>query len=181
MRTICTASKSRAHFALMLCVAIVGNSVNASDVPEILPQPDKPPPSSGKVQVYIKIGRMPVGASGLLRHGVYHTANSDAPKGARVAIYKGAWAADTDYNSMKPARKTTVALGTVKARLPSIEGPHTVVATVFIDVPMSGTHEIHAGYDESSHAVVSLAGQEVYRKEPGKEVVVTPVPLRAGK
>ncbi|GIS60734.1 MAG: hypothetical protein CM1200mP2_29590 [Planctomycetaceae bacterium] len=82
---------------------------------------------------------------------------------------------------MKPAKKTTVALGTVKARLPSIEGPHTVVATAFIDVPMSGTHEIHAGYDESSHAVVSLAGQEVYRKEPGKEVVVTPVPLRAGK
>ena len=134
MRTICTASKSRAHFALMLCVAIVGNSVNASDVPEILPQPDKTPPSSGKVQVYIlagqsnmvgfgylkgsrpvypsiylsadpniKIGRMPVGASALLRHGVYQGSNSDAPKGARVAIYKGAWSADTDYTAMKPA------------------------------------------------------------------------------
>ena len=212
MRTICTASKSRVHCALMLCVAIVGNSASASDVPAILPRPDRTPPSSGKVQVYIlagqsnmvgfgylqgsrpvypniylsadpniKIGRMPVGASALLRHGVYQTANSDAAKGARVAIYKGAWAADTDYSAMKPARKTTVALGTVDARLPSIEGPHTVVATAFIDVPMSGTHEIHTGFGESTHAVVSLAGKEVYRKEPGKEAVVTPVPLRRGK
>ncbi len=212
MRTKCTTSKSLPHCALMVCLALVGNSANASDVPAILPRPDKTPPSSGKVKVYIlagqsnmvgfgylkgsrpvypsiylsadpniKIGRMPVGASALLRHGVYQGSNSDAPKGARVAIYKGAWSADTDYSAMKPARKTTVALGTVDARLPSIEGPHTIVATAFIDVPMSGTHEIHAGFEASTHAVVSLAGKEVYRKEPGKKAVLTPVPLRQGQ
>ena len=129
----------------------------------------------------IKVGRMPVGPSALLRHGVYQTADKDAPKGAKVAIYPGAYKAGTDYGAMKPVKETTVALGTVAAQLPAIDGPHTVVAKAFIDVPMSGTHEIHAGFEESTHAVVSLAGKEVYRKEPGKEAVVTPVPLEQGK
>ena len=129
----------------------------------------------------IKVGRMPVGPSALLRHGVYQTAERDAPKGAKVAIYPGAYKAGTDYSAMKPVKETTVALGTVAAQLPAIDGPHTVVAKAFIDVPMSGTHEIHAGFEESTHAVVSLAGNEVYRKEPGKDAVVTPVPLEQGK
>jgi len=128
----------------------------------------------------VKVGRMPVGPSALLRHGVYQAADRNAKSGARVEIYRGAWSADVDYSRQKPVKETTVALGTVSARLPSIEGPHTVVASAFIDVPMGGTHEIHVGNAESTHAVVSLAGKEVYRKEPGKDVVVTPVPLRPG-
>ncbi len=129
----------------------------------------------------IKVGRMPVGPSALLRHGVYQTADADAPKGAKVAIYPGAYKARADYSAMKPIKETTVALGTVAAQLPAIKGPHTVVAKAFIDVPMSGTHEIHAGFEESTHAVVSLAGAEVYRKEPGKDAVVTPAALVQGK
>ncbi len=129
----------------------------------------------------IKVGRMPVGPSALLRHGVYQTAENDAPKGARVAVYPGAYEEGADYGAMKPAKEATIALGTVAAQLPAIEGPHTVVAKAFIDVPMSGTHEIHAGFEDSSHAVVSLAGDEVYRKEPGKDAVVAPVRLEQGK
>jgi alpha-galactosidase len=124
---------------------------------------------------------MPVGPSALLRHGVYQGAEADAPKGAKVAIYPGAWQEGTDYSAMKPVKETTVALGTVEAELPSMDGPHTVVAKAFIDVPMSGTHEIRAGFEDSSHAVVSLDGKEVYRKEPGKQAVITPVPLEQGK
>lgn len=129
----------------------------------------------------IKVGRMPVGPSALLRHGVYQTADSDAPQGAMVAIYKGAYKEGTDYSALKPVKETIVALGTVAAQLPTIDGPHTVVAKAFIDVPMSGTHEIHAGFEDSTHAVVSLEGKEVYRKDPGKESVVTPVALEQGK
>jgi len=129
----------------------------------------------------IKIGRMPVGPSALLRHGMYQTADKDAPKGAKVAVYPGAYKAGRDYSAISPAKETTVALGTVAAQLPAINGPHTVVARTFIDVPMSGTHEIHAGFEDSSHAVVSLAGKEVYRKDPGKDAVVTPAALEQGK
>src|SRR5210317_846780 len=39
----------------------------------------------------IKVGRMPVGPSALLRHGIYQSADSHAPTGARVAIYSGAY------------------------------------------------------------------------------------------
>ena len=129
----------------------------------------------------IRVGRMPVGPSALLRHGVYQAAGKDSPAGARVAIYQGAHNAATDYGAVKPVMETTVSLGTVDARLPSIEGPHTLVATAFIDVPMSGTHEIHAGFGESTHAVVSLEGREVYRREVGKDAVITPVALEEGR
>ena len=35
----------------------------------------------------IKVGRMPVGPSALLKHGVYQSAKEDSPKGAKVAVY----------------------------------------------------------------------------------------------
>ena len=54
----------------------------------------------------IKIGRMPVGNSALLRHGVYQSADSDAPQGAKVSIYRGDYREGTDYNSTKPAKET---------------------------------------------------------------------------
>lgn len=129
----------------------------------------------------IKVGRMPVGPSALLRHGVFQTAGLDAPRGAKVAIYAGPYQEGTDYGTMKPIKQTTVALGTVDVELPTVNGPHTVVANAYIEIPMSGTHEIHAGFKDSSHAVVSLDGREVYRKEPGKEAVITPLPLEQGK
>jgi hypothetical protein len=129
----------------------------------------------------VKVGRMPVGPSALLRHGVYQTSENEATKGAKVSIYNGAYNPDTDYAAMKPAKQSTVALGTVAAKLPSIDGPHTLVAKAFIDVPMSGTHEIHPGFEDSTYAVVSLEGKEVYRKDVGKDAVVTPVALEQGK
>ncbi len=129
----------------------------------------------------IKVGRMPVGPSALLRHGVYQDAGKDAPKGAGVAVYAGAYKEGSNYNDMQPVKEATVALGTVSAQLPAIAGPHTVLARAFIDVPMSGTHEIHTGFKESAHAVVTLAGKEVYRKELGREAMITPVSLERGK
>lgn len=129
----------------------------------------------------LKAGRMPVGTSALLPHGVYQSADKDAAKGAKVAVYKGAYEEGKNYEALQPAKVGTVALGTVSEQLPAIDGPHTVVAKAFIDVPMSGKHEIHAGYEDSTHAVVTLAGKEVYRKEPGKEAVVTPVDLEEKK
>ena len=129
----------------------------------------------------IKIGRMPVGPSALLRHGVYQTASEDSPTGAEVAIYPGAYKVDADYSSRTPVKETSVALGTVDAQLPTMDGPHTIVAKAFIEVPMSGTHEIHAGFEDSTHAIVTLEGKEVYRKDPGKDAVITPVPLEQRK
>ncbi len=128
----------------------------------------------------IKPGRMPVGPSALLPHGVYQSAARDAPAGAKVAVYAGAYRADTDYARMRPVQETTVALGTVEARLPSIDGPHTVVVDAFIDVPMTGAYELHVGHADSSYAVATLDGQEVYRKDVGQEVRLTRINLERG-
>ena len=129
----------------------------------------------------IKVGRMPVGPSALLKHGVYQSANKEALRGAKVGIYPGAYKAGAAYDTLKSIKRTTVALGSVEAQLPTIEGPHTVVAKAFIDVPMSGTHEIHVGFGNSTYAIVSLDGKEVYRRDLGKDAVITPVALEQGK
>ncbi len=129
----------------------------------------------------IKVGRMPVGPAALIKHGVFQTAELDAPKGAKVSIYRGAYSSDTDYSHMKPVKETTVALGDVGAQLPTIEGPHTVVAKAFIDVPMSGMHEIHVGFAASAAAVATLMDDEVYRQEPGTEAILNSVRLEQGK
>ena len=82
----------------------------------------------------IKVGRMPVGASALLKHGVYQGDGPDSPVGGRVAIYQGGFNAAKNDTATKPVKETTVALGTVNARLPSMDGPHTVVVKAFIHI-----------------------------------------------
>ncbi len=128
----------------------------------------------------IKVGRMPVGPSALLKHGVYQSNQDDSPKGAKVFIYSGAYKSGTDYSKLKPVKQTTVALGTVATELPSIPGPHTTVVKAFIDVPMKGTYELHPGYEASTHAIVTMGGNEVYRKDVGKEASINAVTLMRG-
>ena len=129
----------------------------------------------------LKAGRMPVGNSALLPHGVYQTAEKNAPKGAKVMIYKGNYKEGRDYSKLKPVKASTLALGTVAEQLPSIEGPHTVVVKAYIDVPMSGKHQIHAGYDSSTYAVVRLGDEEVYRRDLEQDAMHTEVQLERGK
>jgi hypothetical protein len=121
--------------------------------------------------------RMPAGPSALLPHGIYQSAKENAAKGARVDIYQGAYSAETEYTSIRPEKETSVALGTGSARLPGIDGPHTVMVTAFIDVPMTGKYEIHAGYEDSSYAIALIDGKEVYRRDAGKDAVFTTVKL----
>ena len=129
----------------------------------------------------IKVGRMPVGPSALLRHGIFQSDSIDAEPGAKAFIYSGEFDETVDYSQLKPVKETTVALGHVATNLPSIEKPHTVVVNAFIDVPMTGTHEIHPGFEDSTYAVVKLNGEEVYRREPGTDAKIKPVHLEEGK
>jgi len=125
--------------------------------------------------------RMPVGRSAIISHGIYQSADKDAPKGATVAVYKGAYKADTDYAKLTPVKEATVALGSTDVMLPGIDGEHTIVANAFIEVPMSGAFMVNAGFEDSTYAVVTVDGNEVYRKELGADSVVTKVNLEKGK
>ncbi len=124
--------------------------------------------------------KMPVGSSALLPHRVYQTKTGDAA-GATTSVYSGAYDAKADYANRNPVKETVLALGTVAAELPAVNGPHTVVVRAFLEIPISGAHEIHVGFGDSTHAIATLDGKEVYRKEIGGEEVVTKVNLESGK
>jgi hypothetical protein len=126
-------------------------------------------------------GAMPIGGSGLAAHGIYQSAGPDAAKGAKAAVFAGAYDAKADYSKLTPAKTATVALGTVAEKLPVMDGPHTVVVSAFIDVPTGGNHTIHAGFEESTCNAVTLDGKEVYRKEVGGKPVIAKVALEAGR
>jgi hypothetical protein len=124
---------------------------------------------------------LPFGRTAILPHGVYQSADKNAAKGAVVSVYNGAYDPKVDYAAAKAVKEDSVALGTVSAELPSIDGPHTVVARAFIDVPISGVYKTHAGYQASTHAIVTVDGKEVYRKEIGKEPVLEKITLEQNK
>jgi hypothetical protein len=113
----------------------------------------------------------------LQSHGVYQGATGDA-KGARVDIYHGAY--DPKLLS-EHAKQTTMKLGQVAETVPVIDGPCTPVAKAFIDVPDHRQLLVHVGYGDSSHAIATVGGKEVYRKEPGGQAKLTKVTLEAGK
>lgn len=124
--------------------------------------------------------RMPVGPSALLPHRFYQEATGDA-QGAKAMIYSGAYDPQADYAKLNPVKESVVALGNVSDELPSIEGPHTLVVKTFLEVPMSGAYEMHAGFGESTDAVVTVEGKEAYRKDPGGEAVIQKMPLEKAK
>ena len=129
----------------------------------------------------IKVGRMPVGHSALLPFAVFPSTEPDIRKGAMAKVFKGAYDPKADYDKQVPAQTVFFPLGTVSEKLPSIDGPHTVVVDAFVEVPMSGAYEFHPGFEDSTHAVVTLEEKEVYRKESAKDAVLAPVQLEAGK
>ena len=120
-------------------------------------------------------------APALAAHGIHQTAAPDAPTGAKVSLFAGAYDPKADYAESKPAQTTALALGTVAATIPTLDGPSTAVAAAFIDVPASGNYLVRVGFESSTHAVASIDGKEVYRKEAGGQPVLTKITLEAGK
>jgi len=127
-------------------------------------------------------GVMPIGGFGLAAHGIYQGAAAKAGKGAGFMLFPGAYDPKTDYAKLVPAKTTaTVALGKASENLPAKDGPHTALVDAAIEVPVTGTYTIHAGFEDSSCNVVTLDGKEVYRKEPGGKPVIAKVVLEQGK
>jgi len=128
----------------------------------------------------VKPRNLGMGKAAILPHRVYQNATGDA-RGAKGYVYHGVYDAKADYSKKKPVKESIVHLGTVAEYLPAIKAPHIVVVKGFIEVPMTGPHEAHAGLGASADAVVTLDGKTVYSKDPGAEPVLESVTLESGK
>ena len=128
----------------------------------------------------IKMCRMPVGSSGLLPHLVF-TSKEGNERGAKVSIYKESYNQTTDYTQVKPILVENVNLGSVAEKLPIVNEAHTTILEAYIEIPITGNHMVHAGFGDSSNAIVSIEGKEVYRKEIGGNKELTKIQLEAGK
>ena len=124
--------------------------------------------------------KMPVGPSALLPCRIYPESTGET-LGAKAALYSGTFDPQADYSKLTPVQETAVALGKVTEKLPALEAPHTLVVKAFIEVPLSGAHEVHAGFGTSECSIVQLDNKEVYRKEAQKPAVLTKMNLEAGK
>lgn len=134
-------------------------------------------------------GKMPAGTSrtksacqwvwknipALERHGVYQTIDGEAT-GAIVDLHAGSF-----DPKKKPVKSTTMKLGQVAETIPTLDGPCTAVAKAFIEVPVSGTYQIHVGHGDSSHAIATINDTEVYRKEANGQPTLTKITLETGK
>jgi len=127
----------------------------------------------------IKTARLPVGTSGLLPHHVFISKEGPEP-GATVKVFKGPFEPDVDYAAIRAVSTGTLPLGDVTADLPTIDGPHTCVVEGYLEVPMTGMHEIHPGFGDSEFAVVTVNGREVYRKLTEEPATLTTINLEAG-
>ncbi len=125
--------------------------------------------------------KMPVGNSAILPHGIYQSADGDAPKGAIAKVYEGAYDPKADYAQMKPVKMEPVALGTVSAELPTLSGQSTVVVEGTLEVPVNGNFQVHAGFEDSSLCIAQIDGKEVYRKTTAGKPKITEIHLKKGQ
>ena len=128
----------------------------------------------------VKPRNLNMGKAALLPHRVYRS-ETGGEQGAMAHVYDGVYTPDTDYSSKTPVKETVVQLGTVSERLPAVDGPHTIVVKGFIEVPMTGSHEVHVGLGDSTYGVATVDGKEAYRKEAGGQAKVTTLSLESGK
>jgi len=71
--------------------------------------------------------------------------------------------------------KEADALGSTAAKVPA------GMVEARIEMPIGGLFEVNVGLEDSSYAVATVDGQEVYRKSEGEKAVITPVRLTKGK
>jgi len=97
-----------------------------------------------------------------------------------VSMYAGTPDAAVDYDTLTPEQTFPVPSfgGTNPVSYPK-EG--VAVARGTIRMPQTGIYEFRPGYDASAENIMTVAGKEVYRKEPGGKAGLTPIKLEAGQ
>ena len=97
-----------------------------------------------------------------------------------VSVYPGAYDAGKDYEKLEPVK--TLKLESFGGVHPTpYPGGGTQVVRGRIEVKTTGLYELRPGYGGSTHNIMEIDGQEVYRKEVGEDAVHRHIKLTAGK
>ncbi len=121
-------------------------------------------------------------------------------KHVNCAVYQGAYAPGTNYDTLKPEATGVVEIGAprmekgsnknkVRQPIPLTPFPalaeqdgHTTELRGYVSVARPGLYQILPGAGESAFNVTTLEGKEVYRRDIGQqEATITPVQLEAKK
>lgn len=159
-------------FGLALGLWVLGSmGAVAASVPATLPQPDgKPADMTKKVKIYILAGQ-----SNMVGFGYLSGAGP---------VYPNIFLSPDP--AVKPGRMPVGGSALLPLKVhPSeekdaVEGEKMVVKRI-IEVPMTGNYLIHSGYEDSSYAIATLDGKEVYRRNPGEAATLTKVSLEQDK
>jgi len=98
-----------------------------------------------------------------------------------LSVYPGSYDAAMDYDALKPKR--VISFENFKeARKSDMPDEGVNILRGSIEMPETGLYEFKSGWGSISHNIMSIGGQEVYRKEPGaKEATLTLIQLESGK
>lgn len=168
------------RMTVMLAAVVIAGLVlqaPASEIPLQLPKPDGQPGNPKKpVKVYVLAGQSNMVGMGDIsgarpEHGkIYFSADLAIISGV-TAVGANERGSPIDTLAVErlsvfdaKAGKTPVALGTVAAQLPALEGGKPLVVTAQIEVPVTGTYLIRAGSGASTNNVITLDGQSVTGK-----------------
>lgn len=160
-------------------LALTGATATAAPLPAELPpvDPAAPVAKDKPVKVYILSGQ-----SNMLGFGRI--------EGASPTYLRVFFSADpTARNYILPVRDNAllgmkllpakgndaIALGSTEATVPA----GTIEAE--LEVPVGGRFEVNVGLDDSSYAIATVDGQEVYRKTVDGDVQLSPVTLKKGQ
>lgn len=97
-----------------------------------------------------------------------------------VSVYEGAYDASKDYDALEPIK--TVKLESFGGVKPSpYPGGGTQITRGTLKPKETGVFDFNPGFGGSSQNIMTVNGIEVYRHEPGKDVIRKTIKLEAGK
>ncbi len=97
-----------------------------------------------------------------------------------VSVYPGPYDPNVDYDALQAS--TTLALESFGGVKPTpYPGGGVQICRGRVRVGETGLYEFRPGYGGSTYNVMEVAGQEVYRREPGGEPVHTQIELAGGE
>ncbi len=97
-----------------------------------------------------------------------------------VSVYEGEYDPKANYDKLKPIKTQKLESfgGTKPTPYP---GGGTHVTRGSVEMKTTGMYECRPGYGDSTYCIMQVDGNEVYRKEIGKEAIHTDIKLTAGK